>query len=151
MSGGWIDAVASMDAVDAPRFERILQHTLSGLDVTYCPHDVLGVDFPTDEDEALFRLSLLNEGTMEEMRRIEPRPTAARPEQQPLGDCHSSRLGDDPPGPQVLREREAREPPSPAQPGNHGLLSATARAGSGAGDGAEAFAEVLDALLGIRL
>jgi hypothetical protein len=79
MSAGWIDAVAFVEAAHAPLFKRVLERTTSGLGVTYRPLDVLGVDLPTDGDEALFRLSLLNEGTMPEMRRIEPRRYAVSP------------------------------------------------------------------------
>ena len=79
MSAGWIDAVAFVEVADTPRFERVLDRATSGLDATYAPLDVLGVDLRTEEDEALFRVSLLNEGTMREMQRIEPRRYAVSP------------------------------------------------------------------------
>lgn len=79
MSAGWIDAVAFLDVADTPLFERVLERAASGLDATYRPFDVLGVDLRTDEDEALFRVSLLNEGTMRDMQRLEPRHYAVSP------------------------------------------------------------------------
>lgn len=86
MSAGWIDAVAFVDVADIPLFERVLERATSGLDATYTPFDVLGVDLPTDDDEALFRVSLLNEGTMRDMQRIEPRRYAVSP--RLIGDVH---------------------------------------------------------------
>ena len=79
MSAEWIDAVAFVDVADVPLFEHVLERTTSGLDATCTPFDVLGVDLRTDDDEALFRVSLLNEGTMRDMRRIEPRRYAVSP------------------------------------------------------------------------
>jgi hypothetical protein len=81
MRARWIDAVAFMEMADAPLFEHVLERTLSGLDVTYYyyPCDVLGVELSTDVDEVLFRLSLLNEGTIDGIQRIEPRQYLVSP------------------------------------------------------------------------
>jgi hypothetical protein len=79
VSAGWIDAVAFVDVADVPLFEHVLERATSGLDATCTPFDVLGVDLQTDEDEALFRVSLLNEGTMRDMQRIETRRYAVSP------------------------------------------------------------------------
>lgn len=86
MSAQWIDAVAFVDSAGVPLFERVLERAASGSDATYRPLDVLGVDVPTDEDEALFRVSLLDERTMDEVQRIEPRRYAVSP--RLIGDVH---------------------------------------------------------------
>jgi hypothetical protein len=69
-----------MEVADAPLFEDVLERAISGLDVTYYyPFDVLGVELPTDVDEVLFRLSLLHQGTINEIQRVEPRQYLVSP------------------------------------------------------------------------
>ena len=71
MSAGWIDALVFVEAPHAARLERLLERSVSGLDATYRLVECMGVELPTEEDEALFRLSLLHEGTMGDIHRIE--------------------------------------------------------------------------------
>ncbi len=71
MSAAWIDAVAFMEPADAPLFERALERHVSGLNATYRLVECLGIELPTEEDEAQFRLSFLDEGTMGDIHRVE--------------------------------------------------------------------------------
>jgi hypothetical protein len=70
VSGGWIDALVPVETADVPRFEGVPGRHLSGLDATYRPEDPLRVELPTEVDEALFRLALLDETTARDIRRM---------------------------------------------------------------------------------
>ena len=60
---GWINAVSVMEPAAARSFARMVEDRVCGLDATYWVEDRLGVELPTAEDEALFRLALLDEAT----------------------------------------------------------------------------------------
>ncbi len=67
---GWINAVSVMESASARSFARVVEDRASGLDVTYCLEDRLGVELPTEEDEALFRLALLDESTADDIQPV---------------------------------------------------------------------------------
>ncbi len=61
--------MALVEAADVPRFEDVLDRHLSDLDATYRTDECLGAKLPTERDEALFRLALLDETTSRDIRR----------------------------------------------------------------------------------
>ena len=67
---GWIRAVAVMEPAFAQPFARIVEDRVSGLDATYWVEDRLGVELPTEEDEALFRPALLDEFTADDIQPV---------------------------------------------------------------------------------
>jgi hypothetical protein len=68
MTHGWVEALALVKTADMPRSEDVLGRHLSGLDATYRTEECLGVELATEEDEALFRLTLLDETTTRDIR-----------------------------------------------------------------------------------
>jgi hypothetical protein len=71
MTGEWIDAVVLVEATHARRLQRVVEGSVSGLDATYRLVECLGVELPTEEDEALFRLCFLGEDSMGDIHRVE--------------------------------------------------------------------------------
>ena len=67
---GWINTMAVMEPTFAEPFARIVEDQVSGLDATYWVEDRLGVELPTEEDEALFRLALLDESTADDIQPV---------------------------------------------------------------------------------
>ena len=67
---GWINAVSVMEPASARSFARVVEDRVCGLDATYWVEDRLGVELPTEEDEALFRLALLDESTADDIQPV---------------------------------------------------------------------------------
>jgi len=67
---GWIDAVSVMEPAAARSFARVVEERVCGLDATYWVEDRLGVELPTEEDDALFRLALLDESTAADIQPV---------------------------------------------------------------------------------
>ena len=67
---GWINAVSVMEPAAARSFARRVEDRVCGLDATYWVEDRLGVELPTEEDEALFRLALLDESTADDIQPV---------------------------------------------------------------------------------
>ena len=70
MSAGWIDAVALVETADAPLFERLLERHVPGTDATYWTEERLRVELPTEDEEALFRLFMLWDDTVDDIHRV---------------------------------------------------------------------------------
>ncbi len=62
--------MALVETADAPLFERVLERHVPGTDATYWTEEHLRVELPTEDEEALFRLFMLWDDTVDDIHRV---------------------------------------------------------------------------------